>query len=218
MTGSVIGSEKQFVDYVFLAFQSSGALKAVFKRINLAARRFEEVWKVWWSGEVPPKLEVDLVLAFEDWARVIDEALLVAIEVKYFKSGQKSKSSLNFYEGLQQALAYTLFGFDGVSLWHMFDSNLSDETVRSYSQAMASLINEYKLPVLYLASQVASAGDEVRVVHYTSVWLHEPQELGYALRSYKHYFADATKRNPLLKDDEVRRRRSTIKTMLGIPV
>jgi hypothetical protein len=213
-----IGSEKQFVDHVLSVFQSSGALKTVFKRTNLAARRFEEVWKVWWSGEVPPKLEVDLVLAFEDKAREIDEALLVAIEVKYFKSSQKSKSSLNFYEGLQQALAYTLFGFDGVSLWHVFDSNLSDETMRSYSQAMAFLINEYKLPVLYLASQVASAGSEVRVVHYASGWLHKPQELDYALRSYKHYFADKARRNPLRENDEVRRRRSTIKTILGIPV
>ncbi|HID29511.1 MAG TPA: hypothetical protein EYP19_05845, partial [Desulfobacterales bacterium] len=121
----LIDNERQFVDSVASVLQGHNSSKVVYSHVNLATKGFENVWRVWWSGELPPKLEVDLIFAFEDIYREIDEALLVGVEVKYFKLDKRGRIALNFYEGLQQALAYTLFGFDGVSLWHVFHSDLS---------------------------------------------------------------------------------------------
>jgi hypothetical protein len=215
---SLIDSEKQFVDSVYSFLQGCDSPKVVYKRVNLATKRFEEVWKVWWTRELPPKLEVDFILAFEDLQREIDEALLVGIEVKYFKPNQGSRIRMNFYEGLQQALAYTLFGFDGISLWHVFYKGLSDETVRSYSQATKRLIDEFKLPVFYLATRLVTEGDEIRLEYFAPAFVTQPMGLDYAVRWMGNYFMDKKNRNPMRQDREIGRRRSTIKTLLGIPV
>jgi hypothetical protein len=215
---SLIDSEKQFVDSVYSFLQGCDSPRVAYKRVNLATKRFEEVWKVWWTRELPPKLEVDFILAFEDPQREIDEALLIGIEVKYFKPNQKSRIRLNFYEGLQQALAYTLFGFDGISLWHVFYKGLPDETVRSHSQATKRLVDEFKLPVFYLATRLVTEGDEIGLEYFAPAFVTEPMGLDYAVRWIRHYFTDKENRNPMREDREVRRRRSTIKTLLGIPV
>jgi hypothetical protein len=142
--------------------------------------------------------------------------MLVGIEVKYFKLDRRGRITSNFYEGLQQALAYTLFGFDGVSLWHVFHSDLSDETVHSYSQAMKRLIDEFKLPVFYLATRLVPQGDEIRLECFAPALLLEPRGLDYLVRWMKKYFTDKENRNPMRQD--LRQRRSTIKTLLRIPV
>jgi hypothetical protein len=213
---TLIDSEGQFVDSVYSAFQGYDSPKVVHSHVNLATKGFEDVWRVWWSGELPPKLEVDLIFAFEDTHREIDEALLVGIEVKYFKFGRKGRITLNFYEGLQQALAYTLFGFDGVSLWHVFHSDLSDETVRSYSQAMKRLIDEFKLPVFYLATRLVPQENEIRLKCFAPASLREPRGLNYFVYWMKRYFTDKENRNPMRQN--LRQRRSTLKTLLRIPV
>lgn len=215
---SLIDSEKQFVDSVYSFLQGCDSPRVAYKRVNLATKRFEEVWKVWWTRELPPKLEIDFILAFEDLQREIDEALLVGVEVKYFRLDTRSRITLNFYEGLQQALAYTLFGFDGVSLWHVFHSGLSEETVRSYSQATKRIIDEFKLPVFYLATRLATKGDEIGLEYFAPAFVTEPMGLDYAVRWIRHYFTNKENRNPMREDREIGRRRSTIKTLLGIPV
>jgi hypothetical protein len=215
---SLIDSERQFVDSVYSALQVYDSPKVVYSRVNLATKGFEDVWRVWWSGELPPKLEVDLVLAFEDIHCEIDDALLVGVEVKYFKLDQGGKITSNFYEGLQQALAYTLFGFDGVSLWHTFHSNLPDETVRSYSQAMKRLIDEFKLPVFYLATRLIPQGNAIRLECFAPAPLLEPMGLDYFVRWMKNYFTDKEMRNPMRQDREVLRRRNSIKALFQIPV
>jgi len=215
---SLIDNERQFVDSVYSAFQGYDSPKVVYKRVNLATKGFEDVWRVWWSGELPPKLEVDLVLAFEDINREIDEALLVGVEVKYFKFDKRGRITSNFYEGLQQALAYTLFGFDGISLWHAFHSDLPDETVRSYSQAMKRLIDEFKLPVFYLATRLAAQGDMITLQYFAPTYRDEAVGLDHVAQWLKHYFMDKERRNPMRQDREVQRRRSSIKALLQIPV
>ena len=215
---SLIDSEKQFVDSVYSFLQGCDSPRVAYKRVNLATKRFEEVWKVWWTRELPPKLEVDFILAFEDLQREIDEALLVGIEVKYFKPNHKSRIRSNFYEGLQQALAYALFGFDGISLWHVFHNSLSNETVRSYSQATKRMIDEFRLPVFYLATRLATEGDGIGLECFAPTFITEPIELDYIVRWIRHYFTNKENRNPMREDREIGRRRSTIKTLLRIPV
>lgn len=215
---SLISNERQFVDSVYSTFKGCDSPKVVYRRVNLATKGFEDVWQVWWSGALPPKMEVDLILAFEDVYCEIDEALLVGIEVKYFKLNKKGRITSNFYEGLQQALAYALFGFDGISLWHVFHSDLSDETVRSYSQAMQRLINDFKLPMFYLATRLAAQGDIIRLQYFAPTYRDEAVGLDHVAQWMKHYFMDKERRNPMRQDREVQWRRSSIKALLQIPV
>jgi hypothetical protein len=215
-----IENEKQFIDSVALALktlQGYDAPKVVHRRVNLATKRFEDIWQVWWKSKLPPKLEVDLVLAFENVLSEIDEALLVGVEVKYFRFDKGGRIKLNFYEGLQQALAYALFGFDGISLWHVFHCDLSEDDVKSYAQTMKQLIDEFKLPIFYLATQLVTQENEIKLKCFAPTSLFEPQELDYFMRWMKNYFTSKDYCNPMSKDPEVQRRRKALKTLLQIP-
>ena len=106
-------------------------LKRIEKLFNLANTSFEGVWKRWYGGEAPPKLEVDIITVFEDIGKKIDDALIIATEVKFFKA----LKNRGFYEGLGQILSYSIFGFDGLSLWHLFQKDIEDDKIQNFSKA-----------------------------------------------------------------------------------
>jgi len=81
-------------------------LKKLYRLANLAKKDFGGIWSSWYGGHTPPKLEVDIIFVFEDFREEIDDALIIGVEVKYFKGVR------GFYEGLGQTLSYSIFGFD----------------------------------------------------------------------------------------------------------
>ena len=184
--------------------------------LNLATKDFQGIWSGWWEGETPPKLEVDMIFVFEDIKKVNDDALIVATEIKFFRGITEKR---NFFEGLQQALAYSLFGFDGLALWHIFSEEVDDKKVKNYAKATNDIIKGFELPIFYLAAKITNQSK------FTSF---EPsqtsdQDLDYFVTWMGNSCRD--KRNCLLfkdiplgpKSEDIKKRRNTLKVMLKIP-
>lgn len=168
----------------------------------------------WWKGTVPPRLEVDLILALEDPIEVIDEALVGCVELEYFSS--KDVGRKNFCEGLQQAMAFAVFGFDGLSLWHIFSTDVDEQIIDNYGNAVEELIRGFKLPIFYLATQILN--EEKLVLKCYKPWKFEEQTVEYFINSLNRYWMEKGNRNPLLQDDKIRYRRKVVKTILKIPI
>lgn len=183
-------------------------LKSFYKHVNFRNKRFREIWKGWWEDEVPPQVEVDFVLVFSDHKHAVDDALIVAVEVKYFDSPKK-----NFYEGIQQALAFSIFGFDNLLLWHTFAEDSNEARTTASVEATQRLIEGLKLPVTYFATKVLDNG---LLKCLSPVNMDTPNELDYVIGWVRNCCNDC--RNPLLGSEVIKRRRSTLKAMLRIPV
>lgn len=177
--------------------------------LNLANLGFDDVWERWYAGQVPPKLEVDLLCVFPDLGSASDEVLLIGVEMKHFDRSARG----NFFSGFDQVLAFSLFGFDGLSLWHLFSGDVGEGIVRGHSSGASEIVQRYKLPLFYLA---ATVGDDLQDLQFTSFHPAETSgDIAYYLEWMWNHARD--KRNPLLDSDDVRKRRRTIKAMLKIP-
>ena len=206
-------TERQIVKEIAAMIQGSGLspLKKIHPHINLANKRFNQIWESWYRGDVPPPLEVDLVLVFEDTSSKIDQMLVGAVEVKYFQGFPKVKR--NFFEGLHQALALALFGFDGLGLWHLFAENTPPERVHGYAEAVQELINGLQLPFFYVAAKLLNLSKfEAFAPSKTT------GEVAYFVEWMYNAWREEKWRNPLLTSEGVKRRRSTLKAMLQVPV
>jgi len=216
-------SERKLVKTMYLALrQRRDLLKVVHKHVNLENRRFQEVWSTWWRAKLPPRLEIDLIVTFEDLYREIDDALIVGVEVKYFRVNKSGKMNMNFYEGLEQTFAYALFGFDGLALWHIFHPDTHDDVIRSYTDGMMRIIHGFRLPIFYLAGRLAQEHGKIRLEQFAPSYSRMAMDLGYIARWMHQYFSDTEMRNPLQHDPglkaSVREGRSTLKAVLRIPV
>lgn len=211
-------NENELVRLIGKTFEENkpSRLKKIFVHVNLATKKFTDIWASWWETEIPPRLEVDFIFAFEDIKKVIDDLLLVAVEVEYYRDKRKS-----FYDGLQQALSFGIFGFDSLVLWHIFDEELNIELISNYSKATAEIISGFDLPIIYMAT-IISKDLKFRFMYPWGTLRSENSN--YVISSLMDLCLN--KRNPLLSVskplsppvEEIRKRRNTLKVMLKIPV
>lgn len=184
-------------------------LKKVITHTNLATKKFVEIWYEWWKGEVPPKVEVDMILVFESRSRD-PEPILAGIEVEYFKGKTK-----RFYDGLQQAIAFSLFGFDSTVLWHVFPEYMEDRMVERYVRPMNELIEGLKLPLVYIATKIVGS-EKFEFFAPLKLYSSKPVDVKYLISYLRNLCEGAM--NPLITEDDVVRRRNIMKALLSIPV
>ncbi len=119
-------------------------LKKTFVHTNLSTKGFQDIWSDWWETQPPPRLEVDMILAFED----VDDpkkVFLVGVETKFFQDRKR-----DFYEGLQQVLSFGLFGFDSLVLWHIFSEEVDNSIIEDCVKSVREIIDGFGLPVVIL--------------------------------------------------------------------
>jgi hypothetical protein len=142
-------SERKFINKLYELILKEkelgkhGWLRGVYKNKNLSTKEFQDIWSEWWKGRLPPRTEVDMILIFEDPMEALDKALIGCIEIEYFSTKDITKK--NFYEGLQQVLAFSIFGFDGLCLWHMFSPEIEENVIVNYANTMGELISSNKI-------------------------------------------------------------------------
>lgn len=113
----------------------------VFLDTSLRSGRLYEHWMSWFKDRnLPlPQPDIDII--------VVDEKrCLQGVEVKYIKPKGKSLSH-SYYEGIEEALGLTKFGFSCVHLWHCFDKEIPLEKICEYGNNTAGLIKSLKLPI-----------------------------------------------------------------------
>ncbi|MCK4647927.1 hypothetical protein KAT51_00245 [bacterium] len=187
----------------------TSSLKKIFIHTNLATKKFRDIWSEWWGSEIPPRLEVDMIPVFED-INEIDKVLISGVEVKFFKSETRS-----FYEGLQQVLAFGLFGFDSLVLWHIFSEEMENKSIEGYVKPVKEIIDGFELPIVYYATKLT---EEFKFEFFAPWEFYSSQrvEVENLLSSLRDQCNE--KRNPLLNMEEIERRRKLLKVILKIPV
>jgi len=142
-------TEKHIVDILHKSIDKTAGLSFVktYYRVQLKRRGLGEIFKDWNPFELAFEPEVDLVLVCRDYDKIIDDALIIAVEVKYFSSESESK---RFSSGLDQTMSYGLVGFDGISLWHIFSKAINEDTIKRYVAAMRRILEIFNIPLYYL--------------------------------------------------------------------
>lgn len=188
-------NERELVNKVYTNLKQNKPyrLKKVEKFLNLTNRGFEGTWTGWYKGETPPKLEVDMVTVFEDISEKLDDALIIAIEMKFFKDFKNR----GFFEGLEKILAYSLFGFDGLSLWHLFSKDLEDDKIKNFATSVKEVINGFNLPLFYICGTIID--EEKLKIKYFDIGSYE-SEIKSILDWMCNFIGD--KRNPLLFENK----------------
>lgn len=214
----MIMNEKELVRLMCeeLSQNKPSDLKKVENFVNLAIKGFEGIWSGWYKGQTPPKLEIDMIFAFEDFNRRIDDALIIGIEVKYFKELR------GFYEGLGQILSYSIFGLDGLSLWHLFSEDVEDEEIQPFANAVIEIIRGLNLPLFYLCGKITDESP-LKIRCFEPSVIMAGRDVNFFAGWMRDYCREI--RNSLLFEskplgpslEEIRKRRSTLKVMLKIP-
>ena len=154
----------------------------------------------------------------EDPKKVIDEWLLVAIELKYFKDLENTEK---FHRDLRKAfreigqpLRYYLYGFDSVTLWHIFEEDADEEVLRSYGNLITEVIEKLRLPMVLFLTKIV---DENNFRVFRPSVIDSPSNIGYLIRWMLGYWWNQV-RNPLLPDDKkIKERRRALKTAFKVP-
>lgn len=203
--------EKQVVKKIRDLFLDADrpALRKMFIHTNLATRKFHEVWSDWWTTGIPPRLEVDMIMVFEEESDS-SKVFISGVEVKYFRSKKN-----NFYEGLQQILAFGLFGFDSLILWHIFSENMENKDIEEYVKPVKEIVEGFDLPIVYIATKLTK---DMKFEFFYPLELYSSAKVdaNHLLRSLRNQSLKT--RNPLLREDEIEKRKKTMKLILKIPV
>ena len=155
----------------------------------------------------------DIVLVVEDYRKLLDEWLLIAVELKYFKKIEK-KRWREAYREVGQALRYYVYGFDSAVLWHIFDKGIDDDVVKAYSNVVGEVIERLKLPIAYFSTKMVDAD---KFLVFKLLELSGSSDVSYVVRWIISYCRDSV-RNPLLPHDkEIVERRKALKAVLRIP-
>lgn len=188
------------------------SLKEIYKGKTVTSSEFKEVVSKWYGRNLPwPLIEPDLILVFEDHKKVIDNVLIIAVEAKYFRrTPGLGKRLREAFRQIGQPLRSYIFGFDSAILWHLFSGDIEEKVVRSYTNVVDEVIKKLELPVVYFATKIAD--DDFRVYKPLDI---EHYDIGSVIRYLRNLCDD--RRNPALRDNEIRMRRNALKVALRIP-
>jgi hypothetical protein len=127
--------------------------KEVYPNVNLASRKFYADWEKWFGKGAPPaQPEIDLLFVASNFT-------LLAAELKYYRLSENATLNQPYYSGIDEALALLKFGFTCVSLWHFFDPEVPEETVKRYVEGCRGLTFGLGLRINYEAFRVHSRQD-----------------------------------------------------------
>jgi len=204
---------KRFLDLVSQA--TYAGLKKVSKSAAIFRTRFWEAAKIKDVSMPRPLVLPDLILIFEDYKKYVDDYIIVALEMKWFKRKNLDHRLREAYRAFGQPLRNYLYGFDSVSLLHLFDEDVEDQQVIEYTETIKSSIEMLDLPIVYLAMKLSK--DRFRI--YQPVDIQGFQDVAYVTR-YLRNLSDG-KRIPLFVKEGRKKtmlaRRSALKVALGLP-
>jgi hypothetical protein len=138
----------------------------------------------------PRQPEIDLIYALKgDSSRGLQ---VFAAEVKYIRLTKDRQASHSYYEGLDEALALLILGFDRALLIHLIDSELLETVLLKAIKLLSMLVEYMRLPIGYRVYSVSKHG--AAVSFYT--WIGR----GNTYIDLKELWADPPP-NPLLSAD-----------------
>ena len=204
---------KRFLD--LLNEVKYSGLKKVSGSAAIYRTRFWEAVKLKDVTIPRPLVLPDFILIFEDHEKYVDDYLIVAVEIKWFKRKNLDKRLREAYRAFGQPLRNYLYGFDSVSLLHLFDEKIENHKIIEYTETVKSSVEALDLPIVYLAMKLSK--DKFRI--YQPVNIESFSDIGYTIRYLSRL--SIGKRNPLFMKERKKKaildRRSALKVSLGLP-
>ena len=195
------------------------SMKDILSENDISKSKFEEILAKYFDVQAPRFIaKPDIIVVAEDPKKIIDEWLLIAIELKYFKNVKETKKFerdlRKAFREIGQPLRYYLYGFDSSILWHIFEEEADPETIKPYSDLLEEVIKKFNLPILFFATKLIENNN---LLVFKPLEIKSPNNLKYITRWMLNYCRDKI-RNPLLPlDKDIIERRRAIKTVLKIP-
>lgn len=197
--------------YELLRRAHISSLKKICKGRSVTTSEFRNAVIGWYGREIPwPLVEPDLILVFEDYLKVVDETMIVAVEMKYFEETRDLDKRLRqSFRELGQPLRNLVFGFDSVVLWHIFSPDIEVQKIESYANMVEEVITKLKLPVAYFATVVLNG--DFKIYKPLTIAKCDAESLTIWLRN----LCDSSR--VTTDDRETKIRRSCLKVALRIP-
>lgn len=154
---------------------------------------------------IPPlQPEIDMILFKGD--------TMISVEIKYFRRKGRGLDH-PFYEGIEQALALSRWGFDNVALWQLFEETITKEELFFYGGWTWNFLHAepmflgLKLPIEFTMMRVKKRDREfdlipINVLGPVLVEILPPYDPKFEIR--------APHPNPLLVSPEVKRLRKIL--------
>ena len=202
----MFSDERSLAEWLIKAIKACNisSIKDVRSGDAIPKKFYEDILKTYYGSHAPLFMaKPDIVPIVEDYAYyihnkgVIDEWLLVAVELKYFKSYDE-KQWRDAYREIGQPLRYYMYGFDSAVLWHIFDREIDDDTVKAYSNVVGEAVEKLKLPIAYFSTKII---DEGKFLVFKLLELGGSSDVGYIVNWMINYCRDNV-RNPLLPHDK----------------
>ena len=213
--------ERQLARHIASKMRSEPSLgvKLAISGDEMSKKGFEDVLSRYFGAHAPMYVaRPDVVVVVEDVKRVVDEWLLIAIELKYFRDLEDARRFgrrlRRAFREIGQPLRYYLYGFDSAVLWHVFEEGAGEEVLRSYGDLISEFIEKLKLPMAFFLT---------KIVGEDSFLVFKPSEVGspYSCGDITRWILDYCRgraRNLLLPhDEEIRERRRALKIALKVP-
>jgi len=181
----------------------------------MSSKDFEDVLGRFFGAYAPMYVaRPDIIIVAEDAKRVVDEWLLVAIELKYFRDLESERKLRGAFREIGQPLRYYLYGFDSAILWHIFEESADREVLRSYGNLISEVIEKLKLPTVLFLTEIVGEDD---FLVFKPLETGSPSNCGHIIRWMLNY-CDEQVRNPLLPHDkEIKERRRALKIAFKVP-
>ena len=207
--------ERDLARWLVESIRTCSAVKKVISGGSIPKRSFEDLLKTYFSTYAPTIMaRPDIVVVTEDLGRVVDGWCLAALELKYFKK-PSGKSLRKAYREVGQALRYHLLGFDLAILWHIFEENIDDALIESYSELITEFIDKLKLPLIYFATKINEVKGEFLV--FKPAQLTKISDTCYIISWMLNYCKEGRRNTLLPGDKEVLARRKALRALLMIP-
>jgi len=215
-------SERHLAGHIANNIKSNSHLstvKDVILEHRMSKAGFENVLGRYFDAHAPMYIaKPDIIIIAEDPKKVVDEWLLVAVELKYFKDLENAKKLQKdlrkAFREIGQPLRYYLYGFDSAILWHIFEEGADEEILRSYGNLITEVIEKLKLPMALFLTEIV---DENDFRAFKPLEIDSPNNMGYLIRWMLNYCGNQV-RNPLLPDDsKIKERRRALKITFEVP-
>ena len=196
--------------------KSCSQVKNIVLGSKIPKESYEDILSKYFNSYAPMFMpKPDIIIITEDYEKTIDEWLIIAIELKYFKREDKKymKQWRNAYREFGQPLRYHICGFDSTVLWHVFERNINDNLIEAYSSIITEVIKRLKLPVVYFSTKIT---EEMKLLPFEPLKFDKPKDVCYIISWIINCCRNI--KNPLLPQEEkILERRRALKVILKVP-
>ncbi len=160
-------------------------------------------------GPLPMNLKPDLVLVYRD--SPVEAAIITAVEIKV----PENFDDADIYDGWNQVMGYGMFGFHGLTVWHLFLDDPPDEALRAYRDFGDHISKLWGLGIWFFAGHVDI--NARTVTYYTPTPFKDFTKWILSILAQKVRERAKAPPSPLESDPGVLKRRAVVMADLRIP-